>query len=1149
MALTIDQLQIEIQANSSSAAKSIDALSSSLSQLRSTVKGGAGLTTVTKQFKAFSDSVNAMQVPSQKVADLVAALRPLETIGKSNLGSALNQLKKIPEITDGLDDSKLSAFASKIQQVTAAVRPLATEMEKVSQGFSKLPANIQRAINANAKLTQSNKSTSFSFNMMAAKTAIVIVAVRRVARVVADWIEESNDYVENLNLFTVAMGKYAREAQKYAEYVGEVLGIDPSEWMRNQGVFNTLLTGFGVVSDKAAMMSKNLTQLGYDLGSFFNISFAEAMQKLQSGVSGELEPLRRLGYDLSQAKLEAIALSYGIEKNVSDMTQAEKAQLRYYAIMTQVTTAQGDMARTLEAPANQLRILSSAATQAGRALGNIFIPALNTVLPYAIAFLRVIRWVAQELANLFGFSLPEIDYSGLDGIATGAEDAAGGLDDAAGAAKKLKNAMLGIDELNVISPEAPGGGSGGGAGAGGDLGIDLPQYNFLEGLIGSKAGTLFEQWKKDLEPTVEWLTRNFGSLKDLVVDIGAGLLAWKIASGLIPNVIDFFTNLRKSRTELTKIDKALRVAGGIVLAVTGFKIEYEGFYNIGRGSTELLDYIKGAVGSAIGGAGVALTLSTLGAGTGVALAIGAVVALTIGITAYIMGTKQKLIDEFYQSEIGQELSALQMEIERIAEVDAGIRVRITEISTEIDPEAQANLELARQLIDDIFTINAEDNKTAAEVAVLQEKISVLNSLGLDGIQLAFDDTTQSVIGTKSEILAVLDAIKEQYQLEALREAYIDAYKSQYDATINLEDANLAVESAMSLYNDTATDLKQTTGDLEQAERDLTDFLKSNNAIDDVYLRTKDWNDEYQDLTDNVIELRDKLKEQETAVKETKTAYEDVIGKLQDSLSTYESAAGKVGDVEQAMKDLTIQIADSKKKAIPDAEEMMNGIAEGITNGETVAKTAMEKAVENILLAERTFNQINSPSKLYEGEFLNVMQGMANGITNNAYLVTDSMDTLLNSLLTKMEAFTNRCRDALNKLLSDFSTAMSSVNVGATGSVSFDRISSVSIEPFASGGFPVSGQMFVAREDGPEMVGTIGRRTAVANNDQIEAGIANAVASANDEQNALLRQQNELLRAILAKDTGSYLNGKKVSETLRKVDRERGVGIMTGGVLA
>lgn len=125
------------------------------------------------------------------------------------------------------------------------------------------------------------------------------------------------------------------------------MGIDPADWMRNQGIFQTLTTGFGVSAAKAEIMSKNLTQLGYDLSSFFNIAVGDAMQKLQSGISGELEPLRRLGYDLSQTRLKAIALQNGIKQSFNKMNQAQKSQLRYVAIMQQVTTAQGDMARTL----------------------------------------------------------------------------------------------------------------------------------------------------------------------------------------------------------------------------------------------------------------------------------------------------------------------------------------------------------------------------------------------------------------------------------------------------------------------------------------------------------------------------------------------------------------------------------------------------------------------------------------------------------------------------------------------------------------------------------------------------------------------------------------------------------------------------------
>ena len=154
------------------------------------------------------------------------------------------------------------------------------------------------------------------------------------------------------------------------------------------------------------------------------------------------------------------AWNLGIEKSVNAMTQAEKSQLRYYAIMTQVTVAQGDMARTLNAPANQLRILSAQVTQCARAFGNIFIPVLNTVLPYLIAFAKVLRMVINLIGKFVGFELPEVDYSGISSGSDAMGDLTDNTNDATNAAKKLKNAMTGIDELNIISPDDGSSGSG-----------------------------------------------------------------------------------------------------------------------------------------------------------------------------------------------------------------------------------------------------------------------------------------------------------------------------------------------------------------------------------------------------------------------------------------------------------------------------------------------------------------------------------------------------------------------------------------------------------------------------------------------------------------------------------------------------------------
>ena len=649
----IDSLQIEIEATSTDAAARIDALARSLSNLQTVTKGGAGLNALSKQLKNVVTATQGATAASNKLTKLIAALQSLSTVQKasgltsavnslkklqgisldgissekvssivtalngfsniqkaSGLNSTLNALKKLPEISKSLQNADLDKFAKQIQQVTTALTPLANEMQKVSNGFSAFPVRIQKIISSSAGLTAANNASAKSFNVLglginktSARLGVYYVAFRKLAYIMAGWVTESNNYVENLNLFTVAMGEFATEAQAYAESVSEIMGIDPSEWMRNQGVFQTLLTGFGVVADRAYTMSQNLTQLGYDISSFFNISYEESMQKLQSGISGELEPLRRLGYDLSDARLSAIALSLGIDKSTQSMTQAEKAQLRYYAIMTQVTTAQGDMARTLESPANQMRIFQAAVTQTARALGNVLIPAINAVLPVITAFVNLVRWAADALASLFGFAIPTVDYTGgIDNVTSSAEDAEEALGGAGGAAKELKNALLGIDELTILAPTGGGGGGGAAGGLGDGFDIDLPTYDFLDGL----------------EAKVDELTQKLKDLLPLIAGIAAGLLAWKIAKNLIPD-LKFLQGLLG----------AILVAVGVTLLINAIKDI------IISGDLTWKNILMGGAGGLLTGAGLGLLFAKkLGLTWAGGLVVGGVIGL--GLSLVIM---------------------------------------------------------------------------------------------------------------------------------------------------------------------------------------------------------------------------------------------------------------------------------------------------------------------------------------------------------------------------------------------------------------------------------------------------------------------------------------------------------------------------------
>lgn len=498
-------------------------------------------------------------------------------------------------------------------------------------GLSAVTKEMDKLKNVNIGLSSSNNSSAKSFGNIAAKAAAAAITLKKVGKTIASWITESNEYVENLNLFTVSMGEYAEEAQKYAEMVGEVMGIDPSAWMRNQGVFMTLATGFGVASDRAAVMSQQLTQLGYDISSFYNTSVEDAMQKLQSGLSGELEPLRRLGYDLSQAKLEATALSLGVDKAVSSMTQAEKAELRYYAIMTQVTQVQGDMARTLEAPANQMRIFKAQTEQAARALGNIFIPALNAILPYAIAAVKVLRIIADAVAALFNFTLPEMDYSSVGNVGN---KVAEGFEDANKEVAKLKRSLLGIDELNVLPDNSSSSGADLG---GGSFDFDLPTYDFISEATNNRVNEIVEAMKEwlgitdDINSWSELMDTRFGSILKTVGLIGAGIALWKVTKGFI----DAITTVKALLSNPT-----YSIAIGAILTITGFSISFSGLGDAIKNGLDGFNFGEIIGGGLLAGGGTALLgtklaawITTAFAGSGVANALTAAAINLFGATS------------------------------------------------------------------------------------------------------------------------------------------------------------------------------------------------------------------------------------------------------------------------------------------------------------------------------------------------------------------------------------------------------------------------------------------------------------------------------------------------------------------------------------
>lgn len=688
----IQGLEFQIQANGKEASKSLDALAATLSKLKAaTSSGTAGMKRVTTQISALSDAIkginsgkaSALQniaagvsslssagkisssIPNQlsalgaavskispddaaKLTALGEALKPIGELSRAKLTSYTNQLAALPEVIKELDAADISKFTQQMRELHTAMAPFANDMAQVSAGFSAFPSKIQKVIASsatyNAAMNKSAESTKkLGTAVKTIKFGALFASLKKVGGGISDLIDSSSEYQEDLNLFMASMGEYGGEAKEYADEVANVMGIDPAVWMRNQGVFQTLITGFGDTADRAYTMSKNLTQLGYDISSFFNISVDDAMQKLQSGISGELEPLRRLGYDLSAARLQQEAYALGIGKTVNEMTQAEKAELRYHAIMTQVTTAQGDMARTLDAPANQLRIFRAEITQAGRAIGNIFIPMLNKALPYAIAFLQVIRDLSNALAELFGFALTDVDW---DSASSGAYDTADGLEAAADAAKEFKRYTMGFDELNILPSQSSSSSESSYSGSGFDF--ELPEYDFLANVTETKSSIIKAWIEANAAGIIDAGGLVFLAIGALLafsganIPVGIGLMAAGASAlpvGIAMDPSAFLAVINGAAENFDVLAPAIALVVGAVLAFSGANlpigIALLAFGAVSVVSKKLLnwDAIPDNVKTVIAGVTTALYAAALAVGAILAFAVPSMAGLGLALMA------------------------------------------------------------------------------------------------------------------------------------------------------------------------------------------------------------------------------------------------------------------------------------------------------------------------------------------------------------------------------------------------------------------------------------------------------------------------------------------------------------------------------------
>lgn len=1037
--------------NSGDASQKITRLTNALTAL-SQVGNVKISSSIANQLTAINTALAGLKwTDGDKLTSLANGLRPLSELGKANMTTFINQLSKLPKVIEDLEAADIDKFTQQMTALAAAMKPFADEMQKVSNGFSAFPSKIQKLITSTEKYNASaRKATAttgkFTSGLKALNVAAVAITFRKIGHFIAQAVTESNKYQEDLNLFTVALGQYAAEAQNYAEKVSDVMGIDPAQWLRNQGVFNTLLTGFGDTAERAQLMSQNLTQLGYDISSFFNISIEDAMQKLQSGISGELEPLRRLGYDLSQARLEQTALNLGVKESVSAMTQAEKAELRYYAIMTQVTTAQGDMARTLEAPANQLRILQAQLTQAARAIGNIFIPALNAILPYAIAVVQVIREIANALANLAGFKLTDVDYSGVNSAAVGAGSLADNLDDAAGAAKKLKQYTAGFDELNVFAPNT-GSGSGAGAGGAGGFDFDLPTYDFLGDAVQTRIGEI----KKMIEDTLAEITTIVSGFMLAVgailvvtgvnIPLGVGLMAAGavgLAATVGLNWSAMSSELASTLALITGVVGGFLLALGAIMAFSGANLPLGialmalggaslvtaaviNWHNSDRHLTDALTTLTGVLAGASLAVGAMLAFTGVATGLGIALmAVGAVTLVSAAALNW-----NSIPD------------ALASPLSRVGLLVSG-----------------ATLALGA-----ILAFSGCMPLGIALMAIGATSLVSVMALNWNGLS----DEIQNVIAIITTVVSV---------------------------------AFLAIGAALAFSG---------------ANIPLGLALLAAGAVTMGTAIMPNWND----LSDNV---QQKISMITTVVGGALLAVGAILAlsgvALPLGLGLMAAGALSLGAIATLNWDFVV---NSIKKVVSVITGILSGalIVLGVLLCLSGAGVGLGLAVlaAGLSLSYAAWTLDDNPITRFVRQMANSIIGLVNGVI-----------------------------DAINDMFHIQFNGLSVMGITLIPAFDIRLVDIPHIPFFEDGGFPNEGQLFIAREAGAEMVGAMGRRTAVANNDQIVEGISAGVSIAND---GVIAAIYALLNVVEEKDMSVVIGDNEIGHSYDRYKEKRGRQVSTG----
>ena len=917
----------------------------------------------------------------------------------SKANSELDQLiKKLSELSKVLGEST-KGVTENLQNLTSEISKMSNGIKKSTtesgDGFKKMGKEFK-------KTSKDIKNESFNIVKSITRISATIYALKKATGGFARAIKSAMDFKETTHLFNVVMSNLGRQAgdkfregfqERVLKFQGKMtfLGLDPNDLMQYQAIFAQMSTSMGVLSETAYNISESFVALGADWASLRNIPVEDMMKKLQSGLAGQIRPLRELGIDISKTTIMEEARARGIQKSVEVMTASEKVQLRYLAIMRQSRVAMGDMASTIERPTNQLRVLTAQWKQATRAMGELFLPVVQRVLPYLIALSMLLQRIAMAIGRLFGMEIGkngiDVSYDGSGGIGVDWDDEQEGIGETGKALKKLKSQLMGFDEINIMQDPSQGKGAGV-VGMGAGAGFDLSDEIFKENLayqemidkIMSKIETRssqivdnivdgFKRLKEIAEPTIDAMDRLWESLKPFGTFVATGLsdfyhsllvplAEWTLGEGL-PRLLNTLSGL------LENIDWEVLNDSFVKLweVLSPFAI------NVGEGLLWFMENVLSPLAE--------WTMNEL------LPAFLELVTSTLDLLNSVMEVFKPYGEWFWEEflkPLGEWTGGL------VIEILDNLSTKVSELTDWINEHKDSIVELLKFLTPFIIALG-----TIYGLYVGNEKVikPLIKSIGELTVKFAKLDPKIALIITTLALLIV---------------AIVDTWKKNEEFRNNVMNI---WEKIKEFYRLGVGYIK---GKLDELEK---------------------WWDENSEAI--------------------KLIWDTLMGTLGTLLET---ATGVLSGLLSILLGVLTGDFDEIKKGVSDIwDSLWNGLG-----------TVVDTAWNNLL--KQPFSDLWDNISKWFGDLIKSALGWGGDMISN---------------------FGRGVRDTFTNVKDSIGRTLSNLNPFSGGRTT--------VRGYATGGFPNTGELFIANEAGPELVGKIGSRPAVANNDQIVQAVSQGVYSA------------------------------------------------------